>query len=116
MSVEGTSLEDHFGFFKRRDVIKNWMAEVKKNPKISVHIGQKVTKITQNETSATIEIEGKEEKTFKAVICGDGIHSLGKRTIFSNTDDIIKPVHSGFCLFYGLFKKFPKAMTHGGSM
>ena len=67
----------------------------------------------KDESSATLELDGKEEKRFKAVICGDGIHSLGKQTLFES-DQVAKPVHSGFCLFYGLFQKYPKAMKYGG--
>ena len=42
----------------------------------------RASELTQTESSASVVFSDGEEKTFKAIICADGIHSLGKRTIF----------------------------------
>ena len=48
MNFKGTPLEDHIGIFRRSDLIRNYIKEVNKNPKIKVYIGKKVTKYTQD--------------------------------------------------------------------
>ena len=60
------------------------------------------------------QFENGSEFSYKSIICADGIHSLGKKTIFEE-GTFEKPDHSGFCIYYGLMSDYPETMQYPGA-
>jgi len=110
----GTPLEGHFGIVRRQDIISELAKAVYDNPNITVRTKHKAVKLLQNKQEATVQFENESEFTYKSIICADGIHSLGKKTIFEESD-FEKPDHSGFCIYYGLMSDYPETMQYPGA-
>ena len=54
----------------------------------------RAVKVTQDGSSAKIHFKNNNDRSYKSVICADGIHSIGKEAIFPpNTFE--EPDHSG---------------------
>ena len=64
--------------------------------------------------SSEFQFENGSEFSYKSIICADGIHSLGKKTIFDE-GTFEKPDHSGFCIYYGLMSDYPETMQYPGA-
>ena len=54
----------------------------------------RAAKVTQDGNNATIEFKNQNDRSYKSVICADGIHSIGKEAIFP-PNSFEKPDHSG---------------------
>jgi len=110
--LKGSTLEGHFGFFRRSDIIYRLYETVKQHENINVHVKHKLIDVTQNEKFANAEFENGLTKKFEALICADGIHSVGQRHIFADSP-IDKPEHTGYCIYYAIMKEFPDTCEFG---
>jgi len=111
--LKGSDLEGHFGFFRRVDVMKSMYEALEKHPNVSCHLNHKATSLTQNADKATVSFENGKSFSYKSILSADGIHSIGQKHVYANEEELPKPEHTGYCIYYGLFSEMPDTMTHG---
>ena len=111
--IEGSDLEGHFGFFRRVDLMKSMYEALENHPNVSCHLNQKATSLTQDADKATVSFENGKSLSYKSILSADGIHSIGQKHVFANEEELPKPEHTGYCIYYGLFSEMPDTMKHG---